>query len=102
MNKTEKTCFFFEDIYLNLDEAEGVLVTNIVTCVLNSIFSPVTCLGNFLIVFAIAKTQDLHSSSFILLGCLATSDLLVGLLCHQFSWHVKLQSLKRILRCTVH
>ena len=31
--------------------------------------------------FAIAKTQDLHSPSFILLGCLATSDLLVGLLC---------------------
>lgn len=103
MNKTEKTCFFFEDIYLNFDEAEGVFVTNIVTCVLNSIFSPVTCLGNFLIVFAIAKTQDLHSSSFILLGCLATSDLLVGLLCQPIFVACKMTELKKNFKmnCTL-
>ena len=103
MNKTEKTCFFFEDIYLNFDEAEGVFVTNIVTCVLNSIFSPVTCLGNFLIVFAIAKTQDLHSPSFILLGCLATSDLLVGLLCQPIFVACKITELKRNFKmyCTL-
>ena len=39
------------------------------------------CLGNFLTVFTIGKTQELHSPPFILLGCLAVSDLLVGLVC---------------------
>ena len=38
-------------------------------------------MGNFLIVFVIGKTQELHSPSFVLLGCLAGSDLLVGLIC---------------------
>ena len=95
MNKTEKIYSFLEDIYLNFDEALGVFVTNIVTCVLNTIFSPVTCLGNFLIVFAIAKTQDLHSPSFILLGCLATSDLLVGLLGQPIFVVCKITELKK-------
>lgn len=57
MNKTEKTCFFFEDIYLNFDEAEGVFVTNIVTCVLNSVFSPVTCLGNLSLCLRLSKPK---------------------------------------------
>ena len=38
-------------------------------------------MGNFLIAFVIRKTHKLHSPSFVLLGCLASSDLLVGLIC---------------------
>ena len=81
MNQTGKNCFFFEDKYVNFDRTEGVFTANIVTCSLNCLFSLVTCLGNFLIVFTIGKTQELHSPPFILLGCVAISDLLVGLVC---------------------
>ena len=79
MNNTERDCFFFED-QLHFDSTEEVFITNIVTCILNSFFSLLTCIGNFIVVFAIGKTRDLHSPSFILLGCLAVSDLLVGLI----------------------
>jgi len=81
MNQTGKNCFFFEDKYVNFDSTEGVFTANIVTCSLNCLFSLVTCLGNFLIVFTMGKTQELHSPPFILLGCLAVSDLLVGMVC---------------------
>ena len=81
MNQTGKNCFFFEDKYVNFDRTEGVFTANIVTCSLNCLFSLVTCLGNFLIVFTIGKTQEFHSPTFILLGCLAVSDLLIGLVC---------------------
>ena len=81
MNQTGKNCFFFEDKYVNFDRTEGVFNENIITCSLNCLFSLVACLGNFLTVFTIGKTQELHSPPFILLGCLAVSDLLVGLVC---------------------
>ena len=81
MNNTDKSCFFFEYNVAIFDQLEDVFITNIITCILNCLFSLITFLGNFLILFAIGKNQDLHSPSFILLGCLAASDLLVGLIC---------------------
>ena len=38
-------------------------------------------MGNSVILHVIRKTQELHSPSFVLLFCLAASDLLVGLIC---------------------
>ena len=90
MNKTHKTCFFLD---INLDKTEEVFITNILTCILNFVFSLITCVGNFLILFAIRKTQGLHSPSFILLGCLAASDLLVGLICQPFFVVLKIAEL---------
>ena len=81
MNNTDKSCFFFEYNVAIFDQLEDVFITNIITCILNCLFSLITFLGNFLILFAIGKNRDLHSPSFILLGCLAASDLLVGLIC---------------------
>ena len=82
MNQTDnKGCYFFEDDYTKFDESDEVFITNIVTCFLNCVFSLLTCMGNFLIVFVIGKLQEFHSPSFVLLGCLAGSDLLVGLIC---------------------
>ena len=79
MNKTpHKTCFFLD---INLDNTEDVFVTNILTCILNVVFSLITCVGNFVILHAIRKAQHLHSPSFVLLCCLAFSDLLVGAMC---------------------
>ena len=79
MNKTNNlTCFF---LVINLEKTEGVFITNILTCILNSVFSLITCVGNFAVLHAIRKSRDLHSPSFILLSCLAASDLLVGAIC---------------------
>lgn len=75
MNQTDnKGCYFFEDDLTKFDVSDEVFITNIVTCILN-------CMANFLIVFVIGKTHELHSPSFVLLGCLASSDLVVGLIC---------------------
>ena len=82
MNKTPKTCFFLDVI--DFEKTESAFITNILTCILNFMLSLITCVGNFLILFAIRKTQDLRSPSFILLGCLTASDLLVGLICQPF------------------
>ena len=102
MNNTEKDCFFFED-ELHFDSTEEVFITNIVTCILNSFFSLLTCIGNFIVVFVIGKTRDLHSPSFILLGCLAVSDLQVGLICQPLFVAHKMAELKENLAvfCTL-
>ena len=81
MNETYKTCFYFN---INLDKTEEVFITNILTCIFNSVFSLITCAGNLIILHAIRKDQNLHSPSFILLCCLAFSDLLVGAICQPF------------------
>ena len=81
MNTTQLTCFFLD---MNLEKTKETSVTNILTCILNSIFSLVTCVGNSVILYAIRKTEDLHLPSFALLCCLATADLLVGLICQPF------------------
>ncbi|XP_078365066.1 trace amine-associated receptor 7e-like [Oculina patagonica] len=81
MNKTHLTCSFLD---INLDQTGATQTANVVTCVVNSIFSIVTCMGNFLILHVIQKTRELHSPAFILLFCLAASDLLVGLICQPF------------------
>ncbi|KAJ7388276.1 hypothetical protein OS493_038829 [Desmophyllum pertusum] len=41
-------------------------------------------MGNSVILHVIWKTRELHSPSFVLLFCLAASDLLVGLICQPF------------------
>lgn len=82
MNATgHQGCFFLD---VNMDDTEETFIANILTSVLNSLFSIITCLGNSVILHAISQTQELHSPSFALLFCLATSDLLVGLICQPF------------------
>ena len=90
MNETHKTYFYLND---NLDKTEEVFITNILTCIFNSVFSLITCAGNFIILHAIRKDQNLHSPSFILLCCLAFSDLLVGAICQPFMVALKIAEL---------
>ena len=78
MNKTEPNCSF---LGINLDKTEGTRTSNMLICIPNSAFSLITCMGNSVILHVIWKTQELHSPSFILLFCLAASDLLAGLIC---------------------
>lgn len=101
MNKTQLTCFFLK---VNLDQAGTETQTaNIVICVLNSVFSLVTCTGNSIILYVIWKTQELHSPPFILLSCLAAADLLVGLVCQPFFVAYKMAELANNLSvyCTL-
>lgn len=80
MNKSlaNPSCFF---LTMNMGQTEATFITNVFTCILNSLFSPITCGGNFIIVYVIWKSRDLHSPSFFLLGCLAIADFLVGAIC---------------------
>ena len=95
MNKTETTCFHFTGI--SFDNAQDLIVTNISTCILNIFFGVVTFVANSSILLAIKKTRDLHTPSFVLLGSLATSDLLVGLLCQPLFVAFKIAELERNL-----
>ena len=85
MNKTETTCFGFY-----FDNTREVFITNILTCILNVMFSIITCVGNSTILLAIKSTRDLHTPAYVLLGCLAFSDLLVGLICQPLFVGVKI------------
>ena len=79
MNRTEKACLYFSGI--SFDKAEELFGTNILNCTLNLLLGVVTFVANSSILLAIKKTRDLHTPSFVLLGSLAASDLLVGLIC---------------------
>ena len=103
MKETDKACFFFEDAFINFDKKQDIFITNIIICILNCVLSLATCFGNFLVLFTIRKTQDLHLPSFVLLGCLAASDAIVGLICQPLFVAFKIAELKESLTafCTL-
>ena len=68
MNGTHVICSFLD---VNLEQTKETFIASVLT-------------GNFIILNVIWKTQELHSPSFILLFCLAASDLLIGLICQPF------------------
>ena len=90
LNKTETICYGFYFTGVTSDNTGEIFVTNILTCILNVLFSIITFVGNFTILLAIKNTRHLHSPSYVLLGCLAFSDLLVGLLCQPLFVGVKI------------
>ena len=92
MNKTE-TCFYFTGI--SFDNAQELFVTNVSTCILNVLFGIITFVGNSTILLAIQKNRDLHSPSFVLMGCMAFSDLLVGLICQPLFVGFKIAEIER-------
>ncbi|XP_078363887.1 melanocyte-stimulating hormone receptor-like [Oculina patagonica] len=75
------TCFFLD---VNLEKNNDIFTASVLTCILNAVLSVITITSNFIILHVIWKTQELHSPSSVLLFCLATSDLLVGLICQPF------------------
>ena len=93
MNKTGKACLLLSDV--SFDKVEELFVTNILTCILNLSFGFVTFVANTTILLAIKNTCDLHTPSFVLLGSLAASDLLVGLVCQPLFMAFKIAELER-------
>ena len=81
MSVEHKTCYY---LTITMDETDEDFISNIVICILNSVLSLITFAANFVILYAICKSQNLHSPCFILLCCLAFSDLFVGLVCQPF------------------
>ena len=77
LNET-MTCSF---LILTLDQGRSVLLTNIITAILNGVLSVVAVCGNAFVLHVIYRREVLHVPSNILLGCLALSDLVVGLVC---------------------
>ena len=71
------TCFHLPDP--NFDGASQRFTVNLVTAIINIIASPFAVISNSLIVIAIFKSSSLRTSSNFLIGCLALSDVLVGL-----------------------
>ena len=67
-----------------LEQDNDTFIASVVTCILNAVFSLMTAVGNLVILQVIWSKQELHTPSFILLFCLAASDLLVGLVCQPF------------------
>ena len=80
-NLSLPNCFYLN---LRLEQTNDAYITSVVTCILNAVFSLITTTGNLVILFAIRSKQELHTPSFILLFCLAASDLVVGLVCQPF------------------
>ena len=71
------TCFHLPDP--NFDGASQRFTMNLVTAIINIISSPLAVISNFLIVIAIFSSSRLRTPSNLLIGCLAISDVLVGL-----------------------
>lgn len=80
-NLSLSSCFYLD---LRLEQNNDTFIASVVTCILNAVFSLITAIGNLVILQVIWRKQELHTPSFILLFCLAASDLLVGLVCQPF------------------
>lgn len=73
-------CVFVKAMDFSMEEAQLVYISNVLTCILNAVFAVPAIIGNFLVLFAIWKTQLNRSPSNILLSTLAFADLQVGLI----------------------
>ena len=73
---SEQNCFILDT---NFDNAGDLYTTNIITAVVNSVFSLTAVLGNILIILAYQRTPSLHCPANTLVCCLALSDFIVGL-----------------------
>ena len=71
------SCFHFPDP--NFHQVSQRYTTNIVTAVINIATAPVTVVANILVASAIFSCSRLRTPSNLLIGCLAVSDVLVGL-----------------------
>lgn len=76
-SRQDKPCFFLDTVA----ETEGgsIYVLEILTCVVNAVLALSATLGNLLVILVITKTPSLHCPSNILLCCLASSDIVIGI-----------------------
>ena len=75
MNMTQD-CFFLPNPAF--EKVTDRQTTNLITSILNGIFSHVAVFGNFAVLFILWRATWLRDPSSFLLGCLAICDMLVG------------------------
>lgn len=80
MNSNYTRTESFQKMRCTMDSSSGVQGQLFYLITINTIISVVAFLGNALILFALRKDCSLHPPSKLLLRCLATTDLLVGLI----------------------
>ena len=72
----DESCWFLKSA---VEQTSQVFMANVVTCILDAVVFLSAPVSNALIVYAIWKTNALHSPSNTLLCCLAITDCLTGL-----------------------
>ena len=97
-NTSRLDCYFFPADAM--DTTSDSHVTNAITAVANAVLSFVTTCGNTLVIFVIFKHRNVPYN--VLLGCLALSDLMVGLVSQPFMAINKIVEIRRepfAIRC---
>lgn len=74
---SDETCFHLPNP--EFDRAHLRVSANLITAIINAVFSPFAMTANLLTALVILKNPSLRRPSNVLLGCLAASDFLVGL-----------------------
>ena len=77
VNVTSSYCFHLSDP--DFSQASQRFTMNLITAIINIISAPVAVVTNVLVVIAIFSCSRLRTPSNLLIGCLAVSDILVGL-----------------------
>lgn len=90
-NNTHR-CYFLAT--LEPSRVGNFFASDIVCCVLNSVFSVVATTWNIVVILVIWKTPLLHSPSNILICCLACSDFIIGLMAQPMLVTYKIAELK--------
>lgn len=90
-NNSLLTCFF---VPVNWENPTYVYVMGIVTSTLNALFVIPAFLGNVMVITAICRTPSLHNPSNFLIGSLAATDFLTGVLCQPLHVVYKVAELK--------
>ncbi|XP_031571126.1 trace amine-associated receptor 13c-like [Actinia tenebrosa] len=105
-NETKSTpnstpCLFLEVFLFNKNDGT-LYITTILTLALNAVFGIVATVGNFIFILSLWKTNSLQNPSNFLLGNLAISDLLVGLVVQPMYVAYKAAELNGTYVCFVH
>lgn len=105
-NKTEfepnsTQCLFLEAVFFDRND-KTLFSTTIITLILNALFCIVATSGNLVFIFSLWKTKSLQNPSNLLLGNLAVSDLLVGLVVQPMYVAYKGGELNGTYMCFVH
>ena len=95
-------CLFLDVVLFDLDNALGLYITSILTCVINGVFALCAVIGNSLILTAVVRTSALLTCANLFLGNLVMADLLAGLLTQPFYIAYKAGELRGQYSCTVH
>lgn len=101
-NPNNKEMCFFLHVVIFDKENEGLFLSSTITVIINGIFALTASMGNTVFILALWRTNSLRTPSNILLGNLAFSDLLVGLVVQPLYVGYKIGEIRGNYSCYVH